>query len=114
MYRIQRGLTTLPEPMLTAVAWASIPSVDKTGNLYFKGQRPGISAVQENRARRNRAMGMACWYSPGEWGGGPQNLIADPNGSYVAFTYEIKGTYSRDHKVGIGLLFTQTSKMARF
>jgi len=49
-------------------------------------------------------------YVPGEWGGGPQNLITDPNSSYIAFTYEIKGTHSRDHKRGIGLLITQTSE----
>jgi hypothetical protein len=110
VYRIQRGMTTLPEPMLTEVAWASIPSFDTAGNIYFKGQRPGISLFRRTVQGEIEQWEWPVRYSPGEWGGGPQNLIADPNGSYVAFTYEIKGTYSRDHKRGIGLLITHTSE----
>lgn len=110
VYRIQRGMTTLSEPMLTEVEWASSPSIDKTGNLYFKGQRPGISLFRKTVQGEIEQWKWPVRYAPGEWGGGPQNLIADPNGSYIAFTYEIKGTYSRDHKRGIGLLITQTSE----
>lgn len=110
VYRIQRGMTTLPEPILTEVAHAGLPSVDKTGNLYFKGERPGLSLFRKTVQGEIEQWMWPVRYSPGEWGGGPQNLVIDPSGSYIAFTYEIKGTYSRDHKRGIGLLITHTSE----
>lgn len=110
MYRIQRGMTTLPEPILTEVAHAGFPSVDKTGNLYFKGQRPGISLFRKTTQGEIEQWKWPLRYAPGESGGGWHDLVPAPDGSYIAFVYEIKGTATRDEKRGVGLLMTHTSE----
>ncbi len=110
VYRIQRGMTTLPEPILTEVADASTPSVDKTGNLYFKGARPGTSLFRKTVQGEIEQWGWPLRYSPGESGGGWYDLVPAPNGSYIAFVYEIKGTATRDGKRGVALLMTHTSE----
>ncbi len=110
VYRIQRGMTTLPEPILTEVAWANLPSFDKAGNIYFKGARPGISLFRKTVQGEIEQWKWPDRYFPGESGGGWYDLGPAPNGSYIAFVYEFKGTSARDGKRGVGLLMTQTSE----
>ncbi len=104
VYRIPRGTTTLPEPILTEVEGAKSPSSDRTGNIYFHGQRPGISLFKKSREGT-----IEQWVKPHDIG--PiYSLVAAPNGSYLAFTYEVKGARPRSGKRGIGLLNTHTSE----
>jgi hypothetical protein len=104
VYRIQRGAPTLPAPVLTEIEYASNPSIDRAGNIYFEGQRPGRSLFKKSREGT-----IEQWVKPHDIG--PIfSLVAAPDGSYIAFTYEVKGARPRDGKRGIGLLNTQTSE----
>ncbi|UVT19858.1 MAG: hypothetical protein H8K03_19070 [Nitrospira sp.] len=111
IYRIARGMRALPEPTLTEVEGAQYPSSDRAGNLYFQGQRPGISLFRKDRHGEIQQWGWPVRYGPGDWGGGGwYDLVADPGGSFIAFVYKIKGTLARDAKRRLGLLITQTSE----
>ena len=110
VYRIKRGMTMLPEPILTEVAHASFPSVDKTGNLYFNGDRPSLSLFRKTTQGEIEQWKWPLRYAPGESGGGWHDLVPAPDGSYIAFVYEIKGTATREGKRGVGLLMTHTSE----
>ncbi len=111
VYRIQRNLTKLPEPILTEVEYASFPSSDNARNLYFKGARPGIALFRKDLRGEIQQWGWPVRYGPGDWGGGGwHDLAAHPGGSFIAFVYEIKGTSARDAKRRLGLLMMQTSE----
>lgn len=104
VYRVRRGTTTLPEPILTEVEGSTQPSSDRAGNLYFYGQRPGISLFRKSPEGR-----IEQWVEPFDIAT-TSSLVAAPDGSYIAFIYKVKGTHPRDGKAGIGLLMTQTSE----
>ncbi len=69
VYRIQRSMTRLPEPILTEVEYANFPSCDHVGNLYFKGQRPGTSLFRKSVQGKIEQWGWPVRYGPGDWGG---------------------------------------------
>jgi len=107
VYRIQRGAPTLPAPVLTEIEYASYPSINRAGNIYFHGTRPGISLFKKSLEGT-----IEQWVKPHDIG--PIfSLVAAPDGSYIAFTYVIKGTHPREAKKGIGLLSTRTSEWNR-
>jgi hypothetical protein len=117
VYRVQRGMSRPPEPILTEVAWADNPSVDMTGNIYFTGYRPGALrgelVISPSKKTVQGTIEQWKWpirYAPGEWGGGPIGVVADPNGAYIAIVYLTKNTPWRDNKRGMCLLMTQASE----
>jgi hypothetical protein len=105
VYRIPRGVTALPPPILTEVEGANQPSSDQAGNLYFEGQRPKISLF-----RKSLEGTIEQWIEPYNDIARMYSAVCAPDGSYVTFIYEVKGTRPRDGKRGIGVLDTRTSE----
>ena len=106
VYRIIRGVSTLPPPILTDIKWASFPSCDGAGTLYVYGDRPASSFVRKSTQGQ-----IEQWRIPEAVAlGGLRFLIAAPNGSYITFLYQIKGSNPGEGKNGMGLLNTQTAE----
>ena len=46
-YRVTRGQTELPVPILTEVSYASFPTLGRNGDLFFIGEKPTISLFKK-------------------------------------------------------------------
>jgi len=103
VYRFSRGAALLPEPICTEVEGAKIPSIDKDGNVYFYGQRPGISLF-----KRSMDGHIKQWVKPQDIGG-ISSMVASSDGLSILFTYHVRGTQPREAKEGMGMLDTSAS-----
>lgn len=106
VYKISRGLTEVPDPILTEISWANYPVTDRAGNLYFQGARPYTSLFKKTPHGE-----IEQWKMPGEFVYIISSCVA-PDGSYVAFIYEFHGnsSYSLPFLSGLGMLETKTSQ----
>ena len=106
VYKILRGTSTLPAPILVEIDAAKQPSSDADGNIYFEGQRPGSSIFRKDTNGQ-----LSQWVQPKDIAlGGIFVLGVAPNGSFVVFTYGMQGLHPREGKRGIGLLNIRTSE----
>jgi hypothetical protein len=102
VYKISRGQTNVPDPILTEFKSANYPVTDRAGNLYFRGERPGTSLFKKTPQGEIKQWEMTAEFV---------NIISSgvaPDGSYVVFIYSYygKGPSLR----GVGMLDTKTSQ----
>ncbi|MGO9147825.1 MAG: hypothetical protein ACLQDF_15820 [Desulfomonilia bacterium] len=102
VYKISRGQTEVPDPILTEIRSASYPLTDRAGNLYFRGERPGASLFKKTPQGK-----IEQWKMPHEFVNIVSSCVA-PDGSYVAFIYFFYGKSPLLR--GLGMLDTKTSQ----
>ena len=110
VYKIKRHTDTadFPVPSYTNIEQARNPSVDTNGNVYLQGQYPhgGTTFTKVNSSGP-----VNYWTKPGNLAlTGTREILASPNGSYIAFIYVADGTNYRDRKSTFGQLDTLTSQ----
>lgn len=107
VYKLKRKTVDLPSPSFTTIEHARNPSVDKDGNVYLTGQPPTLGS---SFARISPSGEIQYWREPINLGlSGFRQILASPNGRYIAFIYVAEGTNYRDQKSAFGRLETTSS-----
>lgn len=103
IYCLKRGQKSISYPCLTDVTFASMPSLDSHGSLYVRGDddKLGISIFEVNEADKR----LQAWQVPKIIEGRLDQIVAAPDGSYVAFIYPTSD--SKPKKCGIGIFDLQ-------
>lgn len=96
IYILERGNPTLPKPMFTEVENATQPSMDKAGNIYFRGQTDRVRFFKTINGKISQEWPIKSMFATEYY------LGINPNGTALFFTYELYdddsrfGKYSRD------------------
>lgn len=91
IYRLPRGQSILPAPLFTnGVSGAEMPTMDRQGNIYYKGGLPGLHLFTNNASMpvRQWAQSMEFAYI--------RELTADSEGNFLLFIYNAPGTNYRE------------------
>ncbi len=105
-YKASRGLTTLPEPILTEVYGSALPLIDRAGNLYFEGAGNDATSL----LRKSPQEEIKRWIILRIDFASLFATAVAPNGAYIAFIYPFPDTRPSEGKRGIGMLDTQISQ----
>lgn len=100
VYIIKRGEKKLPDSAFSNIENSKYASIDKNNNYYMYGQLPGASFVRVSAANE-----IEFWKMPST---NPimqlRDIVADPNGRYMAFQYLAGGLHSKGRAVGMLVL----------
>jgi hypothetical protein len=98
------GEKTLPDPSFIKFKNAKYASVDKNNNYYFEGEPPqrGSSYIRVSAANE-----IEFWTMPLMQ---VMNVVADPNGRYMAFMYNTGDVNSRKLQRAMGMLDLSSGK----
>lgn len=109
-YRVTRGQSQLPEPILTEVSHADYPTQEKNGDLIFLGEKPTISLFRKSAQGQ-----LTQWLAPKSFWGpiGITALDVAANGTYIAFIYSLPDEHYdrfKEKRMGVGMLIPNTSQ----
>lgn len=109
VYMLKRGSTVLPDPLFSDLNDATNPSADTVGNIYsvawWESNKVGMSFFKKSSSGK-----IVYWPIPKAVGiSGLRQLVAAPNGKYIAFIYVVQGARYSDQKNAIGILDTDCS-----
>lgn len=109
-YRVARGQTELPVPILTEVSYASFPTLGKDGDLFFVGDKPTISLFKKPPQGQ-----LIQWLAPKTFWGpeGISSMDVAANGTFIAFTYSFPDDHYdrfKEKRRGVGMLMLNTSQ----
>ncbi len=101
IYCLQRGQTSLTDPCVGSVAYASWPTMDRHLNLYFLGidAKAGFSVYQVDMFGKYLHM----WRSPKVLMDHVEHFTAATDGSYIGFLYTTTPTPRGVRRYGLGL-----------
>lgn len=105
-YKANRGLTTLPEPILTEIYGSANPMRDRAGNLYFEGAGNDATSL----LRKSPQGEIKRWIILRVDFASLFTTVVAPNGAYIAFIYPLPDTRPAEGMHGVGMLDIQTSQ----
>lgn len=109
-YRVSRGQSQLPVPILTEVSHADYPTQGKNGELIFKGYQPTSSFFIRGTQGK-----VTQWLAPKSfWGpNGVSAIDVAANGTFIAFIYSLPDKHYdhfKEKQTGIGMLIPSDSQ----
>jgi hypothetical protein len=105
-YKANRGLTTLPEPILTEVYGSALPLRDRANNFYFRGAGNDATSL----LRKSPQGEIKRWIILRIDFASLFATAVAPNGGYVAFIYPLPDMRPSEGNYGIGTLETKTAQ----
>ncbi len=100
VYCFNRGQTEHSDPCVTNMRFASMPTLNQSGDLYVLGadKKLGLSVFEILPNKSSHRL----WQLPSQTKGRLANLVAAPDGSYLGFIYPTDTP--KDSNFGLGIL----------
>lgn len=96
IYLLQRGNNYLSEPLITEVNYPIRGSVDQYANIFFEGQNPKISFFRKSSENK-----LMQWDYPWRILGNALEIIAAPNGFFVAFIFNYYDAFTTQRGIAL-------------